>query len=99
MDYDRYSPYKNTSQTSWYLDIYNPIKIVEADDDEFFTIPAEYNCKPMAYAKYKYNSERLYYIFAITNPDIIKDPIYDFKVGVKIRVPTYERIQKLFGGV
>ena len=97
MDYNRYSPWRNTPQSTWYLDIYNPISIPLADDDEIYTIPTQYHQQPMALAKLKYNSERLFYVFAIVNPNL-KDPIYDFTQGTVIRVPTSARIQKIFGG-
>lgn len=96
MDYNRYSPWKKTEQTSWYLDIYNPIIIKQADDDTFFTITEQYHQKPMALAKNLYDSERLYYVFAILNPDL-EDPVYDFTAGRTIRVPSNSRLQKIIG--
>ncbi len=97
-NYNRFSPYKKTAQTSWYLDQYDPISIPNDDTDEFYTIPQKYDQRPWMLAKELYGNERLYYIFALTNMDIIKDPLYDFTVGTTIRVPTNTRIQRLLGG-
>lgn len=96
-EYNRYSVYKNTPQT-WYLDQYNPIIIPAADDDIDYVIPQKYHQQPWMLSKEVYNTERLYYIFAITNMNILKDPVYDFKTGTTIVIPSYERIQRLLGG-
>lgn len=95
-NYNRYSPYNKTPQT-WFLGQYQPIKIPPSDDDEFLIIPQKYHERPWMLAKEKYNNERLYYIFAITNMDLIQDPLYDFKAGTEIRIPTNDRIQRLLG--
>lgn len=95
-DYNRYSPYKNTNQ-SWYLDIYDPIKIPSSTTDEDYVIPQKYHQRPWMLAKEKYNNERLYFVFAILNMNIIKDPLYDFKAGTTIKIPTNERVQKILG--
>lgn len=95
--YNRYSPYSQTPQT-WYLGQYVPLKIPPADDDDFYIIPQKYHERPWMLAKELYHNERLYYIFAITNMDLIQDPIYDFKVGTTIRVPANNRVQRLLGG-
>lgn len=96
-EYNRYSPYKNTPQT-WYLDRYVPITMYPASDDSFYTIPSKYHQKPWMLAKEVYGEERLHYIFALLNMDILKDPLYDFREGVVIRVPSYERVQRIIGG-
>lgn len=97
-NYNRYSPYKDTPQTSWYLDQYTHISIPVADDDEFYVIPQKYHQRPWMLAKELYGNERLYYIFALTNMDSIQDPLYDFTVGKQIRIPSNVRIQRLLGG-
>lgn len=95
-DYSRYSPYFNVKQT-WYLDTYIPKTMKPADDDEILVIPTKYHLKPWLLAKEKYGNERLYSIFAVLNKDILKDPLYDFKAGVTIRVPSVNRVQKYMG--
>lgn len=95
--YSRYSPYRNVKQT-WYLDFYNPSPINPADDDEIFIITSVYHENPTKLAREKYGNERLWYIFTLANLDKILDPIYDFKSGLEIRVPSNNRVQKLLGG-
>lgn len=96
-DYNRYSPYKNTPQT-WYLGQYEHISIPVADDDTQYRIPQKYHQRPWMLSNELYGNERLYYVFALTNMDKIQDPLYDFKAGMTIRVPSNTRIQRLLGG-
>lgn len=96
--YNRFSPYKNTTQQSWYLDQYDPIQIPVADDDDTYIIPQKYHQRPWMLAKDLYGNERMYYVFAITNMDLIKDPMYDFKAGMEIRIPSNATIQRIMGG-
>ena len=95
--YNRYSPYKQTDQT-WYLGYYVPITILPASDDSYYTIPAKYDQQPWRLAKELYGQERLHYVFALLNMSILKDPLYDFKAGLVIRVPSAARIQNIMEG-
>lgn len=95
--YSQYSPYAKVGQ-SWYLDYNLPMNIKASDSDSEYTIPAKYDERPDRLAKELFNNERLYYIFSLCNPDILVDPIYDFKAGVVIRIPTTQRIQQYLTG-
>lgn len=95
-EYSRYSPYFKVQQT-WYLGTYIPKTMKPADDDRIYVIPNKYHQQPWRLAKEEYGNERLYYIFAILNKDILKDPVYDFKAGVEIRIPSVNRVQKYMG--
>lgn len=90
--YSLYSPYAKVKQT-WYLDYNLPQVIIKADTDIEYTIPTQFNEQPWRLAKELYGNERLYYIFALLNPDILVDPIYDFTAGKTILVPTLQRVQ------
>lgn len=90
--YSLYSPYAKVKQT-WYLDYNLPRTIIKADSDVEYTIPTQFNEQPWRLAKELYGNERLYYIFALINPDILVDPIYDFTAGKVITVPTLQRVQ------
>lgn len=93
LNYSQYSPYAKTKQT-WYLDYNLPRNIPPADTDDFYTIPAKYNEQPWRLAYELYGNERLYYIFALLNPDLLQDdPIYNFVTGLVIRVPSNQRLQ------
>lgn len=84
--YNSTSPYSNTPQTSWFLDLWQGISIPIYDTDQPLTLPTMYENKPHLLAYDLYGSSRLWWVFAVRNPDVIKDPIYDFKAGIQIYV-------------
>lgn len=90
--YSQYSPYAKVRQT-WYLDYSLPIGITPADSDVNYTIPTEYDEQPWRLSYELYGNERLYYVFCLLNPNILVDPIYDFKAGTVISIPSLQRIQ------
>jgi len=95
--YSTYSPYSKVKQT-WYLDYNLPKTIVPADSDTTYEIPPQYNEQPWRLAKDLYGNERLYYIFALLNPDVLVDPIYDFSTGTTISIPSLQRVQVWLNG-
>jgi len=68
-------------------------KIPRSVEDEVYTIGHGYDERPDLLAHIKYGNSRLWWIFSLSNPDILKDPIRDFKPGVKIIVPAKSSIQ------
>jgi len=44
-----------------------------------------------------YQNEQLWWVFAMRNKDIIRDPIYDMLPGVKIFIPQLTTINKALG--
>lgn len=90
--YSQYSPYAKVKQT-WYLGYNLPAGMAPADSDTLYEIPPVYNEQPWRLAYELYGEERMYYLFALLNPNELADPIYDFKTGVTIRVPSIQRVQ------
>lgn len=91
--YSTFSPYSKVKQT-WYLNYFSPKGLLPADSDTVYVIEGQFNQQPWRLAKKLYGNERLYYIFALLNPNILEDPVYDFKAGVEIRIPTMKRIKE-----
>lgn len=90
--YSQFSPYAKVKQT-WYLDYNLPAPMIPADTDIAYVIPTKYDEQPWRLAKELYGNERVYNIFALLNPDLLKDPIYDFKSGLTIQIPTPTRVE------
>ena len=84
--YGSASPYANTPQTSWYLDLWQGITIPIFDTDQVLTLPGLYENKPHLLAYDLYGDSRLWWVFSVRNPDVIRDPIYDFKAGIQVFV-------------
>lgn len=92
-NYSSSSPWANTEQT-WYLSYYKNNKFLPSSTDNWFKIPLSMKEQPWKLSYKLYNNEKLYYIFALLNPDILVDPIYDFQENIIIRVPTQDRVNK-----
>lgn len=89
---------KNTAvHQGWYLDINTLPKISSSQYDEDFQILPDYHERPDKLAHALYENTRLWWVFALRNPDILKDPIRDFKSGITIKLPSAESIKKLVG--
>lgn len=95
INYNKNSPYYKTQQVSKYvdyLDFWTP-RIIPANlDDTLMTLDPKYDKRPDLLAYDLYNNPQLWWVFAARNPDIIKDPIYDFKANTTIYVPTQNNL-------
>lgn len=66
--------------------------------DEVYIIGHGYDERPDLLAHQLYGNSRLWWVFALRNPDVIKDPIRDFKAGTEIMLPSEESVQNLTKG-
>ena len=92
------SPYSTTTVTeSGELDILK-IRPVPADDDDFlYEIEPQYNFRPDLLAFDLYGTPKLWWVFAQRNMDVLKDPVFDMKAGIKIFLPKQSALQKTLG--
>ena len=65
--------------------------------DEAYTISPLYDERPDLLAYALYDNSRLWWVFSLRNPEILKDPIRDFKAGTKIILPSKNSVTKLSG--
>lgn len=97
VQYNITSPYYGTPQSSWHLGYWQGTRLTKSEDDDLYRIPNEYNFRPDRLAHKLYGNSGLWWIFAVVNPDVIKDPIWDFKAGTVISIPTARRIETFLG--
>ena len=90
--YATYSPYYTTPQNEFFLLHYNHRKIPRDGTDETIIIDNKYQYRPDLLAYDRYGNPGLWWIFASHNPDILIDPIWDFKAGLEIICPTRQRV-------
>lgn len=57
-------------------------------EDEEYIIGHGYEERPDLLAHEIYGNSRLWWVFALRNPDVLKDPIRDFQPGTKIMLPS-----------
>lgn len=70
-----------------------PPKIAPASGDESYIIDLAYDQRPDLAAYKIYGSSRFWWVFAQRNPDVIVDPIRDFKAGARIMLPSPDWIK------
>jgi len=89
------SPYYNTSIKDFYLDVLTYRIVPASSNDKIVAIEAKYENRPDLFANDYYGSPRLWWVLVVRNPDVLIDPLEDFKTGVEIFVPSVETVQGL----
>ena len=94
----RLGPYGKTKITnSGYLDILKIRPVPAEDDDVDYIVTSAYTHRPDLLAHDLYGNKDLWWVFAQRNLDVIKDPIYDFTAGLKIKLPKLSNINRTIG--
>lgn len=89
------SRYVNTPNKDYYLDLWNPVTIDASANDIVLTISSAHDKRPDLLSASLYGTPRYWWVFAIRNKNILIDPIFDFKAGTVISVPTKDRIEAI----
>lgn len=95
--YNKASPYAKTAYWGNALDIADIPHIPAAETDVLYQIDSIYENRPDLLAYDLYGDSALWWIFAVRNPGIIKDPIFDFVPGTIIYVPKKESVISALG--
>lgn len=90
--YNNDSFYRNTPIINGALDIWRPIGINPSVNDGVYIIPNRFNLRPDLAANQIYGNPNLWYVFSLRNKDVLIDPIFDFRAGVEIFIPSIENI-------
>ena len=96
-EYSKTSPYYKTNINADFMDVWNPRTLPRLPDDVAFRINATYRYRPDLLAHDLYGDASYWWVFAVRNPDVIKDPIFDFVPGVRIYLPKKETITSTLG--
>lgn len=95
--YNKSSPYYTTDFNKGYLDVINFRDIAQEPDDIFFEITKTYEYRPDLLAFDLYNDVNFWWVFAVRNKAVIKDPVFDFEAGLKIYLPKLSVIKSSLG--
>jgi hypothetical protein len=95
--YSRYSPYFSTRVSQGYLGLLNYRKIPAKDTDTYYEIDSFYNFRPDLLSNDLYKTSQLWWVFAVRNPNTIRDPVFDFKTGNRIYLPSLSTIEEALG--
>jgi len=91
------SPYATTPQGSGYLGIYHPRSFDFINADIEYQIDKFYSLRPDLLAYDLYGNAKLWWVFSVRNPDVLKDPVNDFAEGTIIRIPRQDDIDAGLG--
>jgi hypothetical protein len=95
--YSHNSPYKDTPVNNNFLDIYVPRNVPSLADDVLIEVPSQFENRPDLLAFEAYGDAGLWWVFAVRNPSVIKDPIYDLVSGVRIYIPQKQALLSMLG--
>lgn len=90
--YNKSSPYASTANFGQFLDVLNFRTISKKADDVTYTIDKVYKHRPDMLAFDLYGDAGLWWVFIARNPNVLKDPVFGFKPGVTIYIPTKETL-------
>ena len=95
--YSSSSPYAQTRTFGNFLDTMTNRPISKLDDDVLYAIDKVYEFRPDMLASDLYGNSSLWWVFAQRNPNVIKDPLFDFRAGVQIYIPKKATLQADLG--
>jgi hypothetical protein len=96
-NYAKASPWSDTRQNNFYLDLLE-IRPVPSEPDDFrYVIENQYRHRPDLLAYDVYGNAKLWWVFVQRNMSVIKDPIYDFEPGTVIYLPKKTNLAKFLG--
>lgn len=95
--YSKSSPYYETNLNGFYLDLLNLRDLPIQGDDILFTVTQQYANRPDLLAYDLYSDVNLWWVFAVRNKDVIKDPVFDMIPGQKIYLPKLSTINAVLG--
>jgi len=95
--YSSASPYYATPSNAGYLDVLSFRSIPSQKDDLEFEITSKYENRPDLLAFDIYNDEKLWWVFAVRNKNVLRDPVYDMKPGTLIFLPKLSTIKTAIG--
>ena len=95
--YSKTSPYHGTNMWGQFLDVWSAKTIPADSTDVWYQINPVYRFRPDLLAYDTYKDSNYWWIFAVRNPDVIRDPVFDFIPGRLIYVPTLTTIKTALG--
>lgn len=97
VEYSKASPYYSSERFGNFLDVMKKRQIPALPDDVSYTIDRVYRFRPDLLAYDLYGDAALWWVFAVRNPNTLKDPLGDFKQGITISIPKKETLVSALG--
>lgn len=97
VEYPRSSPYSVTPQASWRLGPFVNRPVPKRDDDRVIVVEARHSQRPDKLSFDLYGTPVYWWVFAVRNPNLLRDPIFDLKAGLSIVVPSIDNLRAAVG--
>jgi len=91
------SAYSSTPLSEYFLDTMTNRPVPQSSDDTLFTINQTYEMRPDLLAFDLYGHSDLWWVFAQRNPNVLVNPLLDFKVGTVIFLPQLSVLRTVLG--
>jgi hypothetical protein len=85
--YKNTSPYSTTKYYGRFLDVMSNRSVPSLPNDKLYSIDRFYHLRPDLLAYDLYQKSALWWVFAVRNPDALKDPLFNFTTGNQIYIP------------
>jgi hypothetical protein len=95
--YSKTSPYYGTNLFGQFLDVTKNRPITPLPDDVLYQIDNVYQFRPDMLSYDLYGDSSLWWVFAQRNPNVLKDPLFDFRAGVRIYIPKKDTLTSDLG--
>jgi len=98
--YSGTSVYGGTQQVSdilQYLDVWKPPVVPVNSNDQLLILESKYSNRPDLLSYDLYKTTAYWWVFMMRNPDVIKDPIWDFNSGITIYAPMLTNLPRSAG--
>lgn len=95
--YPSSSAYAATPQSPSFIGNYVHRKISTDGGDKPFTITPKYNNRPDLLAYDLYGNPGYWWVFCSRNPNVIRDPIWDFEAGKVIIISSHNHLKATLG--
>lgn len=95
--YSNLSPYTKTTSSS-YLNVMTWVDLPAETDDVPWTVTAGYMHRPDLLSFDLYGDVGYWWVFAVRNPSVVQDPVYDLVPGITIYIPKLSTLKNVLGG-
>jgi hypothetical protein len=89
---------RQTSIKNFYLDVSN-LPSINYTKGDYVIVPPECEYRIDLFSYQQFGTSRLWWIIALANVDVIKDPIWDFKSGMQVFIPSDSALLENLAGV
>jgi hypothetical protein len=100
MAFEKYpvsSPYSGTQQFSWRIGRYEHRDVPPSSDDTTIIVEARHRYRPDLLSYDLYGSPAYWWVFAVRNPELRRDPIWALETGLMITVPSRDYLNRIVG--